>query len=378
MKLLLFGEYSGFFNQLKNGFIKNNCEVTLAGRQDGFKNYPLDINLDGVFWRKNPFNYLRQAIYKISNYDIVGLEIYYNFWKNKSKFTGYDAVLLINPFPLQTHPKLEKKLLNFIFKNNKRVYLIACGDDYEYINFLNTEALPYTILDAYKNDKKLKPYFLDSLKYLSKAHKKLHEFVVSNCKGIITVDMDYDMVYKNHPKYLGYIPFPVNIDALKFNIPNTTYPIVIFHGVNRLNYYKKGNYIFDKTLKIIKEKFPDQIVVLRTENVSYQTYINSYNKSHIVLDQIYAYGQGYNALEAMTKGKVVFSGAESDWLNYFNVEENSVLINAKPDINYLVEQLSDLIKNPNKIRELGTKARFFVLENHTDKAVASKYLTVIN
>jgi hypothetical protein len=31
------------------------------------------------------------------------------------------------------------------------------------------------------------------------------------------------------------------------------------------------------------------------------TYINSYNKAHILLDQVYAYDQGYNALEAMAK-----------------------------------------------------------------------------
>ena len=81
MKILLFGEYSGFFNQLKNGLLKNNCEVTLAARQDGFKNYDVDINLEGSFWRKNPFNYIRQGIFKLTSYDIVGLSIYYNFWK---------------------------------------------------------------------------------------------------------------------------------------------------------------------------------------------------------------------------------------------------------------------------------------------------------
>jgi hypothetical protein len=39
--------------------------------------------------------------------------------------------------------------------------------------------------------------------------------------------------------------------------------------------------------------------------VPYATYIELYNKSHIVLDQVFSYDQGYNALEAMAKGKVV-------------------------------------------------------------------------
>jgi hypothetical protein len=37
-----------------------------------------------------------------------------------------------------------------------------------------------------------------------------------------------------------------------------------------------------------------------------------YNKSHIVLDQVFSYDQGYNALEAMAKA-VVFTGAETEF-----------------------------------------------------------------
>ncbi|PSG86084.1 glycosyltransferase [Aurantibacter aestuarii] len=378
MKILLFGEYSGFFNQLKNGLLKNNCEVTLAARQDGFKNYDVDINLEGSFWRKNPFNYIRQGIFKLTSYDIVGLSIYYNFWKIKSKFTHFDVVLLINPFPLQTHPKLERQILKFIFKNNKKVYLAACGDDYQYINYLNKSQLPYTILDAYKKNSTLKSYFLDSIKYTKKAHKNLHEFVINNCKGVIAADIDYDMAYKNSKKYLGYIPFPVTLEKLELTPQKSHDRIIIFHGINRLNYYKKGNHYFDEALKIIKLKYPEKVIILRTENVSYTEYINSYNKAHIVLDQVYSYSQGYNALESMAKGKLVFSGAEKEWLEYFNVEADTLLINAKPDIDYLVEKLDYFIQHPEKIVEIATNARAFVEKQHQDKAIALKYLQCFN
>ena len=39
----------------------------------------------------------------------------------------------------------------------------------------------------------------------------------------------------------------------------------------------------------------------------------AFDTAHILLDQVYAYDQGYNALEAMAKGKVVFTGAEKEW-----------------------------------------------------------------
>ena len=82
--------------------------------------------------------------------------------------------------------------------------------------------------------------------------------------------------------------------------------------------------------------------------------IKSYNECHIFLDQLYAYDQGYNALEAMAKGKVVFTGAEKEWLEYYDLEENSVVINALPDVNYLVEKLSVLIENPEEINWVET------------------------
>jgi len=73
--------------------------------------------------------------------------------------------------------------------------------------------------------------------------------------------------------------------------------------------------------------------------------------AHIVLDQIYALDQGYNALEAMAKGKVVFTGASEAFTDYYGLNEN-VAIHALPDKDYLVQQLSYLIENPSKIKEI--------------------------
>ena len=129
---------------------------------------------------------------------------------------------------------------------------------------------------------------------------------------------------------------------------------------------------------MIKLKYPEKVIIFRTENVSYTDYINSYNKAHIVLDQVYSYSQGYNALESMAKGKLVFSGAEKEWLEYFNVEADTLLINAKPDIDYLVEKLDYFIQHPEKIVEIATNARAFVEKQHQDKAIALKYLKCFN
>ena len=96
------------------------------------------------------------------------------------------------------------------------------------------------------------------------------------------------------------------------------------------------------------------------------------------MDQVYSKDQGYNALESMAMGKVVFTGAHSDFLTHFNLKEDEVCIDAKPDAPYLVEKLSYLIDNPEKIKEIGNNAQKFVKKEHHYMEVAKKYLALYN
>ena len=100
-----------------------------------------------------------------------------------------------------------------------------------------------------------------------------------------------------------------------------------------------------------------------------------YNDCHILLDQTYANDQGYNALEAMAKGKVVFTGAEKEFTNYYNINEK-VCVNAKPDVTYLVNELSFLIENPAEIMAISERAKTFVANEHDYVKIAGKYLEI--
>src|SRR5690606_20818521 len=123
----------------------------------------------------------------------------------------------------------------------------------------------------------------------------------------------------------------------------------------------------------VKKKYGEKIEIIRTEDIPYNDYIKIYDSCHILLDQVYAYDQGYNALEAMAKGKVVFTGAEHEWLEHYRLLEDTVAINALPDVDYLVEKLSWLIENPNKIIEISKNARTFIEREHHYVEVAKKY-----
>jgi len=169
------------------------------------------------------------------------------------------------------------------------------------------------------------------------------------------------------------IPNPVDVDQLEYKAVQPGETIKILHGFSNANYVKKGNQFFDDALDRIAETYPNKVEIKRISGLPYSEYLEHLDACHILLDQVYAYDQGYNALTAMALGKVVFSGAETEWLEHYGLDEDQVAINALPDVAYLTQKLSALIENPEKIAEIGRQARSFVEDKHHYKKIAEAY-----
>lgn len=375
MKILLVGEYSRLHNSLKEGLLKLGHEVTLIATGDGFKDYPADIKITNSYNRGFK-SMVKKAVYKLTKYDISGNHIKKQVLQHAEVLKGHDVVQLINESPFLTTPKIEKQIIGFLKKHNKRLFLLSCGTDYTSVEYAYNKHFRYSILTPYFSGKINKKGFAHVLKYLTNPFKNLHTFVFDSIQGVIASDMDYHIPLLNHPKYLGLIPNPVNTDAITYRQPIVKEKVIIFHGINSKNYYKKGNDFFEEALLKVKQQYGDKIEIITTRDVPYKAYTDQYNKAHIVLDQVYAFDQGYNALEAMAKGKVVFTGAEQEWLNYYGLEENTVAINALPDVDAIVEKLVWLIEHPNKILTLSENARRFVEAQHHYVKSAENYLQI--
>jgi glycosyltransferase involved in cell wall biosynthesis len=372
MRILLVGEYSRFHNSLKEGLLALGHDVVIIGDND-FKNYPLDISVFAKTFKKNyVLNKIRQAVYRLFIFDLAQIETAYRFYINRKKLVGFEVVQLVNEYPLQSTIFFEKKMLDYIFKNNKRVFLSSCGDDFVSVKYMLEDKFRYSVLTPCVENPNIGhcPY---TLRYATKPFQGLHEFVYKNIIAVIPGDLDYALPLKNHSKAKILIPYPINIDKLVYSPLNIENKIIIFHGINETNFLKKGNQFFEAALKIIQNKYPDLVEVITTKSVPYATYIELYNKSHIVLDQVFSYDQGYNALEAMAKGKVVFTGAETEFMEHYNLSEK-VCVNALNNVDYLIKELSFLIENPDEIRAIGRRARQFVEHKHDYKKIAAQYL----
>jgi len=374
MKILLIGEYSRLHNSLKEGLQKLGNDVTILGFKDGFKDfsvdYPLEKKWDSGFRKK-----IKLALLILTGFDISSYLTYRQFWKKRNKFKDYDFVQLINENSFFCDYKHEKMILKYLFKHNKKVFLLSAGDDYIYVNYNFEHSENPSIVQPYLAGKIADKDFSNVLKYRTKPFEKLHKYIYENIQGVIATDMDYHIPLQNHPKYLGLIPSPMNIDKFTISELKITDKIVIFHGINRESYFKKGNDFFEKALEIINDKYGNKIEILTAENVAYEQYINLYDKANIVLDQLYGHDQGSNGLESMAKGKAVFTNASDVFEKQYNLTEK-VAINGLPDVDYLVKELSFLIENPNEIIALGKRARIFIEREHDYVSIAANYLAL--
>jgi glycosyltransferase involved in cell wall biosynthesis len=372
MKILLVGEYSRLHNSLKEGLTHLNHNVTIVAAYDGFKKYNVDILIKKTYetgLRKR----LKNLIYKLTKFDFESQNILQQIKSLETQLKGYDIVQFINEGSFGCTAKVEKDIFELISSWNKKVFLLSCGTDHLSIKYANEDKLRYSILTPYKNKKEA----LSSsygLRFLEPDFKILHQHIFKRIKGVIASDIDYHLPLQNHPKYLGLIPNPINTDVLKFKELNVDNKIVIFHGINTNNYYKKGNDIFEEALRNVATKHAHKIEIITVKSLPYNEYIKTYDRAHILLDQIYAYDQGYNALEAMAKGKVVFTGAEQEWLNHYNIEADTVAINALPDAKSIAEKLEWLIENPKKLNDISNNARNFIETHHNYVNCANLYL----
>ena len=372
MRILLIGEFSRLHNSLKEGLVAIGHEVVIVGNGDGFKNYPVDLSTKAKWCDTKIGNIPRQIIYRLIKFDIARIEFGIRFYLHLKKLKNFDVVQLINESPIQTTPRFERFLLKKLFKQNKKSFLLCCGVDYLVAKHLIEKKERYSIMNPYFENSKSKKEYQFILDFLSNSHKKTHEFIYQNIQGVFASDIDYLLPMQKHSKFLGLIPNPVNTDNIKCSELIIKDKIYIFLGINRGTYYTKGISFFEKSLEIIKNIYPSKVEIIIAENIPYNDYILLYAKAHIILDQVYGFDQGYNALEAMAKGKVVFTGAEKEFTEYYNLTEK-VAVNALPDVEYLASELIRLIENPLEIATIGKRARRFIETEHNYIKIAQKY-----
>ncbi|GAA0871196.1 glycosyltransferase [Gangjinia marincola] len=371
MKILLVGEYSRLHNSLKEGLHHLGHEVTIIATGDNFKNYPVDLNFKATlverFWVIRKF---KNLLFRVTGIDLGKTERGIRFGLQLKKLKGFDVVQLINSNAIGTHLWLQRRFILALKKHNATFFLSVCGEETPIVQYYLDQKFTYDLLEPLRNQEVSTKQYAFTLAYTKEDYLNFYTFVEEQALALIPSDLDYLIPLQHHPK-THFIPNPINIDRFTPSYYQSG-KIELFLGINRMSAVKKGIHFFVKALKIIQDKYPEKVSVTITESIPYDEYIQIYRNAHILLDNVYAYDQGFNALEAMAQGKVVFTGAEKEFVEHYALKE-TVAINSLPNVDYLVTKLSDLIEHPESITQIGQNARKFIEEHHHYITVASQF-----
>ncbi|WGL98418.1 hypothetical protein QE177_00410 [Arsenophonus sp. aPb] len=343
--VLIYGEYSGYGKSLVKGFLDlgYHSEVfSLFG--DGFKKINGDFQLKG----KSRFTKLFSLLMLIP------------------KMLRFKNILIMNPAFFRFG--LLGPFILFLFKiTNKRIILLCCGDDVEFIKrgkLKQIENWPYIDIE------------LPEQNYYSKKSDIFINNIIALCAyKIIPAMYDYRKAWilsKFADKVTVTIPLACDGEILP--IREIKDKIVIMHGVNREGF--KGTSIIRKAVDKIKKEYGNEVKIYYPERLPLDEYLKILEKADISIDQTKCNSYGMNAIYSMLSGHIVLAPANKYFCNDLNIKKCPVeSISNNVDSIYL--KLKELIDNRETLLQKKIDSQKYAIEMHTPVRVAekiSKYL----
>lgn len=361
MKILLIGEYSNLHWGLAEGLREIGHEVCVISNGDFWKNYKRDISL--VRQKEKTFSGIRYLCKAISLLPHL---------------RDYDIVQLINPMFLELKAEFIIYFYKYLRKYNDKIFLGAFGMDSLWVK-AGIEKKIFRYSDFNIGNKPIdNKYTRELINDWSgdTPKERLNYMIANDCNGIIAGMYEYYAAYKEiYGKKLTYIPMPINISQTEIQKnKEEDNNLKFFIGIQKERSQYKGTDIMLKALLRIKNKYPEQCKILKAENVPFEEYSKMINNCDILLDQLYGYSPGMNALLAMVKGKIVVGGAENECYELLKEEELRPMVNVFPNEEDVYKKLESLILLPKKeIKRMQQESRLFVKKHHDCRKIAKQY-----
>ncbi|MCF6230082.1 MAG: hypothetical protein L3J62_04690 [Gammaproteobacteria bacterium] len=348
MNILLLGEYSGMYRELKKGFLQLGHGVTHISGGDGWKAITSDTDLS--FGLKG-----RAGFYATS---IRG-----PFYLKALDLDSFDIIFACHAMVFS--PLVPSFLFDFFFSRYKgRFFLSVAGNDF-YTYQATKDKLNYTWFEGDILDQEGDP------NYLRPKRIKLNEKVCSAAKGFVPVMYEYSLGYQDKGKPLRIIPLP--FDVKEIGSPSNTVgnKVVFFHGISRPGF--KGSNIITEAMNKLQKRYPNDVEVTTPTKLKYSKYVEELKIANVIIDQANSYSYGMNAIIGLSYGKQVLSGSEPEAIKALGVE-NCPVINIKPNSNDIFKQLQLCLEKRDSFEESGVSAREYVERVHDCKTVAEQYL----
>lgn len=345
MKILIYGEYSGYGKSLAAGFRELGHEASV-------------FSPDSDGWKKLDSDFGFSAITKLGKLK--------DLFKLIPIFLKFDVVYMTNPYFFRF--ALLGPLILLLFKIKKvKLFLLCCGDDCEYIKAGETGVIKKFTFSGVSYP--LKNYFK------TVPDKVVNYLCAKAADKIIPTMYDYAAPWKASRfsnKVTDVVPLAChvkNIDGIK---PTDLASITIMHGINRRDV--KGTDVILAALNRIKNEFCN-VVVYTPEKLSQSEYLRLFSNVDISIDQCKCHSYGMNAIYAMLHGHVVLAPADEEHCASFGISQTPVvsISNSEDDI---YQKLKMLIMSSEYLDELKKETVDYAIRYHNPVSVCSRLLKV--
>lgn len=346
MNVLLVGEFSSLHKYLKEGLLKNGASnVTLLANGDGWKSIK---GADDLLYCNNG---------SVINKGLSGLYIINNL-------DQYDVIQFIHPrvYPTLFNLMLVKRLC----KKGRTISLASAGNDFAIMEAYRNHRFDYYIFDQ-------EPQMLEAYSkttFSGRTHIKSDLWLADRADVIIPSLYEYSAGYEGRQNLNEVIPFPINIDEIKYTENDPHEKLVFFHGLTRESI--KGTKFIRAALERLKDNYPNDVEIVIDGHMPFDKYIEVMNKTNVVIDQCCGYGYGISSCLAMAQGKVVMTSYHTKTKEAMHAV-NTPIFELKPDVDQIYSKLIDVMDSKNRFLELSVQSRQFVETYHDYSKVAKQY-----
>lgn len=368
MKILFAGDASNMHNCLAQELRRMGHEAVVASDGSRWMDTHRDINLLRRPGKLGALRYL--------------MDVY----RALPQMQGFDIVEIASPIFLRLRPHRNAKVFDYLKAHNRCMVLSALGTDVVYYDACH-DGHTFRYSDYMLGDEP-SPY-VGSSEYLAQQQdnwkqpfmREHNDHILAGIDGAVACLYEYYAVYR---PLLGdkvaYADIPIDIDALSFRpLEQALDKVRLFIGIQRDRHVIKGTDKLLAAMKRVHDRYPAITELEVVENLPYDEYTRRMRASHIILDQLYSYTPGTNALIAMAQGLVAVSGAEPEYYELIGETANRPIVNVSPLVEGDIDQkLSWLVEHRDQLPQMARASRAFIEKHNAVAVVAQRYLDFWN
>lgn len=355
MKVLLFGEYSGFFNCLKDGLIALGHDVFLVSSGDGIKGFPSDFRWDNHIFQNN-----KGRIRTIWNLP--------NLMMHRNLLSGYDIVVLIAPNEISYRRLWMNRIpYDYLRKHNKKVYLSGAG--------ITAHLFDYWYNSDTKYRSYMEGYYVDQEEVFFHNNQALLDWedeLMNMVDGYIPIWYEYFMPYKDYSSCRNIVRIPINTKLFDYH-PNIVKNKVVFYHGSRSEV--KGTRYIKAAFEKMQKYYGDKGEFICAGMIPFNEYMKVVNRANVIVDDANSFSVAMNGFFSMLKGKIIMGGAEPIANAMYGYKSNPVF-NICPDVDQICDTMISIINRRDEIENLGLIGRKFVEEYHNYIDIAKQYESI--